>query len=138
MRSTRRSGTRSAGLPGHRAVSPERSEASELGCSAAFFGVSVGLFSITCCGVLALVLGSGAAVAVSAALAGPLGPVAGGLLLVLDVLFVGWIVARRVRRAGRGRAAARTAALPETPLPGAHGRAATGSDIVAEADHRAA
>lgn len=134
----RRSCTRSAGLPGRRIVSPERSEAGELGRGAAFFGVAVGLFSITCCGVLALLLGSAAGLAVSSALAGPLGPVVGGLLLALDALFVGWIVARRIRRAARGRADARTAAPPEAPLPGPNGGAATGAETVAEADHRAA
>lgn len=130
MRLGWRGGTRSARGAGRRSVP---SEAGELGRSAAFLGVAAGIFSITCCGVLALLFGSAAAVAVSTALAGTLGPVVGGLLLALDALFVGSIIARRTRRAARGRAVP-----PEPSLARPEGGAATGSDAVAEAGHRAA
>lgn len=134
MRWMRRSRAPSVGRAG---ASTDPSEARELGRSAAFFGAAVGLFSMTCCGLVAVVFGSAAAAAVSAALAGPLGPVAGALLLALDALFVGSIVVRRRRRAACGPAGGRSA--PSDALPaGGRGGAATRSDDLAEADHHAA
>lgn len=110
MSAWRRSRASSANPASHRCVSPGRSEAGEFGRSAAFFAAAVGLVSMSCCGALAVVFGSAAATAVSAALSGPLGPVVGALLLALDALCIASVLARRRRPAAHGRAVRRTAA----------------------------
>lgn len=75
-----------------------------LGRSAAVFGFSLAAIAIpmTCCAVVVLLLGAGAGLAMSTALSGPLGVVAGYAILALVVVLPGWSFLRSRTKAGPG------------------------------------